>query len=97
MKNLIVENLENNGRNVPNQFIIKYTENNKNYEIFQSYSSMILKWENGVLIEVGVDWDYSRTTGKYRNLLIGMDKKQFNKILKNEFEYNENTQSYLRK
>lgn len=96
MKNLKVKNIENNGRNVPNQFLISYEENGKNYEVFQSYSSMILKWENGLIIEVGSDWDYSRTSGKYRNLLTGMNKKEFEKMLKEEFEYNENTQIYIR-
>lgn len=96
MKNLKVKNIENNGRNMPNQFLISYEENGKNYEVFQSYSSMILKWENGLIIEVGSDWDYSRTSGKYRNLLTGMNKKEFEKMLKEEFEYNENTQTYIR-
>lgn len=96
MKNLKVQNVYNNGREVPNQFEIFYKENNKSYKIFQSYSSMILKWENGLIIEVGSDWDYSRTSGKYRNLLTGMNKKEFEKMLKEEFEYNENTQTYIR-
>ena len=51
MKNLTVKNIENNGKSVPNQFIICYKKNNKKYKIFQSYASMILKWENEVLIE----------------------------------------------
>lgn len=97
MQNLRVENIENNGRSVANQFEIWYEENNKQYKVFQSYSSMILKWGNGLIIEVGSDWDYSRTTGKYRNLLTGMNKKEFEKMLKNEFSWNEKTQSYLRK
>lgn len=97
MKNLKVENIKNNGRSVPNQFLISYTENNKEYKIFQSYSSIILKWENDSLIEVEADWDYSRTTGKYRNILIRMNKKEFEKILYKLFEWDENTQSYLRK
>lgn len=96
MKNLKVKNIENNGRNVPNQFLISYEENGKNYEVFQSYNSMIIKWKNGIIIEVGSDWDYSRTSGKYRNLLTGMNKKEFEKMLKEEFEYNENTQTYIR-
>lgn len=96
MKNLVVKNIENNGRSVPNQFIICYKKNNKKYKIFQSYASMILKWENGVLIEVGLGWDYSRTTGKYRNLMTGMNKKQFEKMLKNNFKWDKDTQSYKR-
>lgn len=97
MKNLKVQNVYNNGREVANQFIINYTKNDKEYEIFQSYQSMILKYKNGILIEVGSDWDYSRTTGKYRNLISGMDKNTFKKMLDNLFEYNENTQTYIRK
>lgn len=96
MKNLIVKNIFNNGREVPNQFEIYYMENNKQYKVFQSYSSMIIKWENGTIIEVGSDWNYSSTTGKYRNLLTNTNKKQFEKILKNEFEYNKNIQTYIR-
>ena len=97
MKNLKVQNVYNNGREVTNQFEIYYSEDNKYYKIFQSYSNMIIKWENGRIIEVGSNWDYSKTTGKYRNLLTGMDKKAFEKMLKEEFEWNEVTQSYLRK
>lgn len=97
MKNLFVKNVENNGRSIANQFIICYRKNNKKYKIFQSYSSMILKWENGVLIEVGLGWDYSKTTGKYRNILMDMDKKEFKKMLENKFEWNTDTQTYIRK
>lgn len=97
VKNLEIQNVKNNGREVPNQFIIFYKEDNKQYKVFQSYKSMIVKWKNGIIVAVGKDWDYSRTTGKYRNLLTGENKKEFEKMLKNEFEWNEETQSYLRK
>lgn len=97
MKNLKVQNVYNNGRNVANQFEIYYEENNKHYKIFQSYESMILKWENGSLIEVGEDWDYSRTTGKYRNLLTNTNKKQFEKMLRDEFVYIPEQRKYIRK
>ena len=97
MKNLKIQNVYNNGREVPNQFEIFYKENNKHYKIFQSYKSLILKWENGRLIEVGKDWDYSRTTGKYRNIATRMDKKSFEKMLKEDFKWEEGTQSYHRK
>lgn len=96
MKNLKVRNIYYNYRNVPNQFLISYEENGKNYEVFQSYNSMIIKWENEKIIEIGNNWNYSRTTGKYRNLVTGMNKKELEKMLKNEFEYNENTQTYIR-
>lgn len=97
MKNLKVQNVYNNGRNVPNQFEIYYENDNKHYKVFQSYSSMILKYENGILIEIGKDWDYSRTTGKYRNLISGMKKNIFEEMLNNLFEWNEKTETYVRK
>lgn len=96
MKNLRVQNVYNNGREILNQFEIYYEKDNKSYKVFQSYSSMILKWENGKIIEIGNNWDYSRTTGKYRNLLTGMDKKEFEKMLKNEFKWDNENQIYKR-
>ena len=97
MKDLRVKNVNNNGREVSNQFEITYKENNKNYKIFQSYGSIIIKWENDIIVEVGVDWDYSRTTGLYRNILTKTTKKEFEKMLKEEFTYNEETQTYIKK
>ena len=97
MINLKVENLEHDGRKVPNQFIIWYEENNKQYKIFKSYESMIIKWENGRMVEVGKDWDYSKTTAKYRNKITSLSKKEFKEMLDRDFEWNENTQSYLKK
>ena len=97
MKNLKVQNVYNNGREVPNQFEIYYEKDNKYYKIFQSYSSIIIKWENGLIIEVGEDWDYSRTTGKYRNLLTNTNKKQFEKMLRDEFVYISEQRKYIRK
>ena len=97
IKNLEVQNVKNNGREVPNQFEIFYSEDNKYYKIFQSYSNMIIKWENGRIIEVGSNWEYSKTTGKYRNILTNTSRKEFEKMLKEEFEWNVETESYHRK
>ena len=97
MKDLKVKNVNNNGREVSNQFEIFYEENNKHYKIFQSYESMIIKWENSIIIEVGGDWDYSRTTGLYRNILTKTTKKEFEKMLQNNFIFKEETQTYIKK
>ena len=92
-----VQNVKNYGREIPNQYEIFYEENNKYYKIFQSYGSMIIKWENGIIVEVGIDWDYSRTIGLYRNILTKTTKKEFEKMLKDNFIFNEETQTYIRK
>lgn len=61
-----VENIEgNSGEVVKNQFIIRTAD----AVIFQSYSSIIAVWQDRKLT-LGCDWDYSTTTGKYRNMFI---------------------------
>jgi len=73
MKNLKVRNfISKSGNFVPNQFKI-YT--NKGV-YFQSYSSIIALIPNGINKPIELDeyyWDYSRTTGKYRNDFLGED------------------------
>ncbi len=81
-----VKNMTNsNGRAVPNQFII--TEEGRgalgnftSKQVFQSYDSIIAvitRWPDEIRIELDHDtWDYSKTTGKYRNQFLGETKKQ---------------------
>jgi len=67
-----VENMSSNrGNNIPNQFIIY----GKDYTLFQSYSSPIAMRKDGV-IYIFRAWDYSVTTGKYRNQFLGETKKE---------------------
>ena len=70
MKNkLKVKNMmSNNGNFVPNQFEISTSEG----RYFQSYDSIIVFIDNDhkVFLDKN-DWDYSRTTGKYRNMFLG--------------------------
>tara|TARA_R100001591_G_scaffold104925_1_gene112742 strand:+ start:1482 stop:1748 length:267 start_codon:yes stop_codon:yes gene_type:complete len=52
------------GNKVPNQFIIRTNEG----VYFQSYQSIIALIKNdGSVVLDSYYWDYSRTTGKYRN------------------------------
>ena len=58
------------GNKIANQFII--TDDNNN-EYFQSYRSIIAK-RDGDSYQIYLDeyfWDYSVTTGKYRNEFLG--------------------------
>lgn len=34
------------------------------------------------IIYLGRNWDYSKTTGKYRNMFLGYDKKELEKMIK---------------
>lgn len=63
-----VQNMtSSNGNKVANQFII--TDDNATY--FQSYNSMIVKRSEGKIYLDKNTWDYSVTTGKYRNQFLG--------------------------
>jgi hypothetical protein len=73
------------GNAIANQFII--TDNNGIYRAFQSYDSLIVEVKTiphptikgGHKDVIKLDskyWDYSRTTGKYRNQFLGETKKE---------------------
>ena len=62
-----VENMTSNkGNKIANQFII-YTDNGS---IFQSYNSTIVKIDSGKIYLDESKWNYSTTTGKYRNIFL---------------------------
>lgn len=68
----------NSGNPIANQFEI--VDGDKRY--FQSYDSIIAVIEN---LKVTLDeyyWNYSTTTGKYRNIFLGEDRKATEKKIK---------------
>ena len=90
-----VQNItSNNGNKIANQFVI--TDNHKmgnKIVYFQSYNSMIAKkiYDNigAYVVETFLDqkyWNYSNTTGKYRNIFLGETIKETkNKIKSGEY------------
>ncbi len=84
-----VENMTStNGNKVANQFIVvDYlpqsipNEDPTFFKYFQSYQSIIVKIASAGKQNVRVyldknKWDYSVTTGKYRNIFLGETKKE---------------------
>ncbi len=72
------------GNKVPNQFIIRTNEG----VYFQSYQSIIALIKNdGSVVLDDYYWDYSRTTGKYRNefLMEGIEETR-KKIASGEYQ-----------
>tara|TARA_R110000868_G_scaffold160448_3_gene390070 strand:+ start:2006 stop:2263 length:258 start_codon:yes stop_codon:yes gene_type:complete len=66
------------GNDIANQFEI-FTEEGV---YFQSYRTIIaFKATGQVYLDEG-SWDYSMTTGKYRNIFLGEDKKETNRKIK---------------
>ena len=72
----------NSGREIANQFVIQEGD----IEYFQSYNSIIVKVDRSDYpAKVYLDktyWDYSRTTGKYRNKFLGIDKRETEQRIK---------------
>lgn len=73
------------GRAVANQFVIK----DDNKKVFQSYDSVIVevKWHSDFCeVNVGYDWDYSRTTSKYFKIFlmdeVGLNDEEVEQIKK---------------
>ena len=74
-----VENMvSNKGNKIANQFVI-YTDNGS---IFQSYNSTIVKLDSGKTYLDINKWNYSKTTGKYRNIFLNETKKDYIKFAK---------------
>lgn len=68
-----------NGNKVANQFIITVSND---VEYFQSYSTIIAQRVKGKIYLDGDFWDYSRTTGKYRNIFLNENKPETEKKIK---------------
>ena len=67
IKYIQVKNINNR----PNQFLIVTPD----AEYFQSYDSVIaMRTEKQTYLDINY-WDYSTTTGKYRNIFLAEDKK----------------------
>ncbi|HUC78798.1 MAG TPA: hypothetical protein VMQ58_00995 [Candidatus Saccharimonadales bacterium] len=72
-----------NGNNVPNQFIIDTDDG----IYFQSYRTVIALKQNGKIYLDKNSWDYSRTTGKYRNQFLNENKAETERKIKSgEYE-----------
>jgi hypothetical protein len=79
MKPPRIENMQGNHGPVKNQFKI-FTEDGV---YFQSYSTLIAFKPYGSKIQLDeTAWDYSRTTGKYRNIFLNETKAETEKKIK---------------
>lgn len=78
--NVQIRNMTNaRGNDVPNQFIIVTDEGS----FFQSYSTMIAFQANDGTVYLDKSaWDYSVTTGRYRNQFLGEGVAETRKKIK---------------
>ena len=67
------------GNPVANQFVVSANE----FTGFKSYNSIIaIKYDGQIYLDT-TDWDYSVTTGKYRNIFLGEGIRETRKKIKN--------------
>lgn len=79
IQSIKVENMESaRGLKVPNQFIIRTTSGT----YFKSYLSTIVYKDGAQTYLDKNKWDYSTTTGKYRNIFLGEKKAETLKKIK---------------
>ena len=77
----VAQMLNNQGQPVKNQFYI--FDQNNSVVMFQSYNSIIVKRYNNGNVELDQNyWDYSFTTGKYRNVFLAEKKPETEKKIK---------------
>ena len=74
-----VKQFEGNNGPVKNQFEI---EGDDGAIYFQSYDSVIAVKRGGKITLDERAWDYSKTTGKYRNIFLGETKKETERKIK---------------
>ena len=77
-----VTNMDGRSGHVANQFIIQTSDGT----YFQSYSSVIAfrDWDGNITLDEA-KWNYSVTTGKYRNQFLGESKAETEKKIKAGF------------
>ncbi|HPR91732.1 MAG TPA: hypothetical protein PLR64_00540 [Candidatus Dojkabacteria bacterium] len=75
----------NSGREVSNQFIVRQEVGNSiDCEYFQSYNTIIVKrdFKKQIIYLDKNSWNYSKTTGKYRNRYLGETIKETRENIK---------------
>ena len=82
-----------NYNTVPNQFIIRTAEG----KLFQSYESAIALIDRNGVVHLSDHWDYSKTTGKYRNKFLNETKAETQaKIKSGEYKMDLNIDGSLK-
>lgn len=89
IKEISVNNMVSSaGKDVPNQYNVFIYSEDGIYNCFCSYDSLIIVIKNGKIIKVGKDYNYSNITGKYRNKFTGLNLKELDKYIKDNMNYN---------
>lgn len=95
IKDIEINNIvSNHGNSIPNQYEVYIDSTEGTYRCFYSYKSLILVCKNGKLIKVGSNYDYSRTTGKYRNDFLRLNKSTLESYMNRNMYFNKDSNMY---
>jgi hypothetical protein len=75
----VVNMFSNNGKQVPNHFIIRKDDGSR---VFQSYDTIIAEIDKFGQVSLHPKYKYSVTTSKYRNIFLGETTKETEKKIK---------------
>ena len=67
------------------------------YKALFSYNTLIVITKGGYIHRIGIKWNYSRTTGKHRNMFLNRTCKELEKFIKNNMVYCPDIEQYILK
>lgn len=91
IKAIEMDNLCNNA-----SVLIIYTSEGI-YKVLYSYDTIICITKGGYIHSLSKYWDYSRTTGKHRNMFLNRTKKELEKFIKDNMKYCPEIEQYILK
>lgn len=67
------------------------------YKVLYSYDTIICITKGGYIHRLSKYWNYSRTTGKHRNMFLNRTCKELEKFIKNNMVYCPDIEQYILK
>lgn len=89
IKGIELENLCNNA-----SVLIMYTSEGI-YKVLYSYDTIICITKGGYIHRLSKYWNYSRTTGKHRNMFLNRTGKELEKYIKDNMTYCPDIEQYV--
>lgn len=67
------------------------------YKVLYSYDTIICITKGGYIHSLSKYWNYSRTTGKHRNMFLNRTKKELEKLINEKMYYCPEIEQYILK
>ena len=91
IKEIELENLCNNA------IVVYIYATDGVYKALYSYNTLICILKNGGIYRISKKWNFSRTTGKHRNLFLNQTGKELEKFIKEKMTYCSDIEQYVLK